>query len=62
MRFLQWLAPIFQLTVGLAAVISYIVLSGTGEPMGKWTVTLFLAIAFIALGLWELISLLRRKK
>ena len=44
-------SSIFQLVVGTAAVAAYIVLALGGEPMGKWTVTLLLAIAYIVLGI-----------
>ena len=43
-------SSIFQITVGIAAIIAYIVIAASGEPLGKWTVTLLLAIAFIVIG------------
>ena len=44
-------AAIFQMCVGIAAVAAYIVLAVNGELLGKWTVTLLLAIAFVVLGI-----------
>ena len=43
-------SSIFQIVVGIAAVIAYIVIAASGEPLGKWTVTLLLAIAFVVIG------------
>ena len=43
-------SSIFQITVGIAAIIAYIVIAASGEPLGKWTVTLLLAIAFVVIG------------
>ena len=45
------ISSIFQLSVGTAAVVAYAVLAFHGEPMGKWTITLLLAIAYIVLGI-----------
>ena len=43
-------SSIFQITVGIASIIAYIVIAASGEPLGKWTVTLLLAIAFVVIG------------
>ena len=43
-------SSIFQIVVGIAAIIAYIVIAASGEPLGKWTVTLLLAIAFVVIG------------
>lgn len=43
-------SSIFQVIVGIAAIIAYIVIAVSGQPLGKWTVTLILAIAFLILG------------
>lgn len=42
---------IFQIVVGIAAIIAYIVIAAAGEPLGKWTVTLLLAVAFVVIGI-----------
>ena len=44
------LSSIFQIVVGIAAIVAYIVIAASGEPLGKWTVTLLLAIAFVVIG------------
>ena len=44
-------AAIFQIVVGIAAIIAYIVIAAAGEPLGKWTVTLLLAVAFVVIGI-----------
>lgn len=44
-------SSIFQIIVGITAIIGYIVIAAAGEPLGKWTVTLFLAIAFVVIGI-----------
>ena len=41
---------IFQIVVGIAAIIAYIVIAVSGEPLGRWTVTLLIAIAFVVIG------------
>ena len=43
-------SSIFQIVVGVLAIVSYIVIAASGEPLGKWTVTLILALAFVVLG------------
>ena len=47
----QLFSSIFQLTVGMLAVLSFAILGFSGENMTKWIVTLILAIAFIVLGI-----------
>jgi uncharacterized membrane protein HdeD (DUF308 family) len=55
-------ASIFQAVVGLAAIVSYILLAAGNEPVGKWTVTLILAIVFLIMGATGIVSHIRRKK
>ena len=43
-------SSIFQIVVGIAAIIAYVVIAASGEAIGKWSVTLLLAIAFIVIG------------
>ncbi len=43
-------AAILQFIVGVAAIIAYVVITASGEVLGKWTVTLLLAIAFVVIG------------
>ena len=43
-------SSIFQIVVGIAAIIAYIVIAASGEPLGRWTITLLLAVAFVVIG------------
>ena len=43
-------AAVFQFVVGVVAIIAYVVIAASGEPLGKWIVTLLLAIAFVVIG------------
>lgn len=54
-------AAVLQLSVGIAAVAAYIVLAVGGEPIGKWTITLILAIAFIVLGAKGIADWIKKK-
>lgn len=45
------LASVFQLIIGVLAIVAYILIALTGEPLGNWTVTLLLAIGYVVLGL-----------
>ena len=55
-------AAIFQIVVGIAAIIAYIFVAASGEPLGKWTITLILAIAFVVMGVIGLIDFLKLKR
>ena len=44
------LSSVFQIVVGIAAIIAYVVIATSGEPLGRWIITLFLAIAFVVIG------------
>ena len=52
----QLFASIFQLIVGLAAIISFAILGFGGENMAKWIVTLILSVAFVVLGIIGIID------
>jgi len=47
----QLFSSIFQTIVGIIAIISFAILGFCGEDMGKWIVTLILAIAFVVIGI-----------
>ncbi|MDD6479536.1 MAG: hypothetical protein PUF48_07040 [Oscillospiraceae bacterium] len=49
-------ASIFQIVVGIAAIISYAVIAASGEAFGRWTITLLLAIAFVIIGVIGLVD------
>ena len=55
-------SSIFQIVVGIAAIIAYIVIGASGEPLGKWTVTLLLAIAFVVIGVIGITDWKKSKK
>ena len=50
------ISSIIQLIVGILAVITFIMLAINGEDMTRWIITLFLAIAFVVLGLIGIID------
>ena len=50
MRWWNLFAAIFQIVVGIAAIVAYVIIAASGEALGKWTVTLLLAIAFVVIG------------
>ena len=50
------IVSIFQLVIGIVAVLSFIVLAASGENMTKWIATLILSIAFIILGIIGIIN------
>ncbi len=50
------IASIFQLVIGVAAVLSFVILGSGGENMSKWIVTLILSIAFVVLGIIGIID------
>ena len=52
----QLIASIFQLIVGLAAIISFAILGFCGENMAKWIVTLIVSVAFVVLGIIGIID------
>ena len=49
-------SSIFQIVVGIAAIIAYVVIAVSGEPLGRWTITLLLAIAFVVIGVIGIID------
>ena len=55
-------AAIFQIVVGIAAIIAYIVIAASGEPLGKWTITLLLAVAFVVMGVINAIDYVKSNR
>ena len=53
---------IFQIVVGIAAIISYIVIAASNEPLDKWTVTLIFAIAYMVIGIINVIDYVKLNK
>ena len=56
MRWCNLFAAIFQIVVGIAAIVAYVIIAASGEALGKWTVTLLLAIAFVVIGVIGIID------
>lgn len=54
--------PVFQISVGIAAIAAYAVLAVSGEPLGKWTVSLLLGITFSIIGIIGIIAEVKDKK
>lgn len=52
----QWslFSSIFQIIIGIATMIAYFIIAASGEPLGRWTVTLILAILFVIIGIINL--------
>ena len=55
-------AAIFQILVGIAAIIAFIFVSVSGEPLGKWFITLIVSIAFVVMGVINIINYVKLKK
>lgn len=55
-------SSVFQLIVGVAAIIAYVVIAANGEPLGRWTITLLLAITFVILGVIGIIDCNKNKE
>ena len=47
----QLFASVFQLIVGIMAIVSFVILALNGEDMARWIVTLILSAAFVVLGI-----------
>lgn len=56
------LSSVFQIVVGIAAIIAYVVIAVSGEALGKWTITLILAIAFLIMGVIGIVDWKKSKK
>ncbi len=56
------IASIAQLVVGIASIVSYIIIAINGEPMLKWTITLILAIGFFVIGIIGIIDWIKSRK
>lgn len=55
-------SAIFQIAIGISAIVAYIFIAFSGEPLGRWTVTLILAIAFVILGFVGMIDYVKSNK
>ena len=53
-------SSIFQVLVGLIAIVFFIILAVNGEVMTKWIITLFLTIAYVVIGTIGLIDSIKK--
>ena len=58
----QLFASIFQLVIGIMAIISFIIIGFSGEPLTKWIGTLLLSVAFVVLGIIGMIDYKSNRK
>ena len=54
------ISSIFQVLVGLIAIIFFIILFINGEAMNKWIITLFLAVAYVVIGIVGIINNIKK--
>lgn len=52
----ELIGAIFQLVVGMLAILSFVVLWAGGENMTRWIVTLILAAAFVVSGVMRILE------
>lgn len=57
----QLFSSIFQLIIGVFAVVAFLILGFSDEELTKWIITLILAIAFIILGFIGIIDYKKNK-
>ena len=50
------IASIFQLVIGVMAVVAFVVVGSNDENMIKWVATLLLSIGFIVLGVFGILD------
>ena len=62
MKKLHLILSIFQIIVGICAIIAFVVVATSGEPIGKWVITLVLAILFVAIGTYDIVLYLKERK
>ena len=55
-------SSVFQIIVGAVAIIAYFIIAASGEPIGKWSVTLLLAIAYVVMGIIGVFDWKKNKK
>ena len=52
----QLFSSIFQLLIGVMAIIAFVIVVNSGENVIKWIVTLILSIAYVVLGIIGIID------
>ena len=54
------ISSIFQVLVGLIAIIFFIILFINGEVMTRWIITLFLAVVYVVIGTVGIINNIKK--
>lgn len=57
----QLFSSIFQLIIGVVAIVSFMIIGISQESLAKWIVTLILSIAFVVLGIIGIIDYTSKK-
>ena len=57
----QLFSSIFQIFIGICAIISFIILSINEQHITRWIPSLILSIAFVILGVIGIIDFLKQK-
>ena len=52
----NFIMSIFQLVIGILAIVAFAVAVVNGENMAKWTITLLLAVGYVVLGIMGIID------
>lgn len=55
MKKFRLFASVFQIIVGISAIVAFCFIAVSGEPIGRWWVTLVLAILFVVLGVYDIV-------
>ena len=55
-------ASIFQLVVGLAAIVAYVILAIGGEPLGRLTGALIVAICMLIIGSIDIVDWIKENR
>lgn len=56
------ISSIFQVLIGLIAIVFFIILVINGEEMTKWIITLLLAIFYVVIGVIGIIDNIKNRK
>ena len=53
---------LFEALVGLAAIVSFFVLTANGVPVGKWAIALIAAFVLMMLGVFGIIGWVKKRR
>lgn len=54
MKKFRLFASVFQIIVGVLAIVAFAFIAISGEPIGRWWITLALAVLFVVLGVYDI--------